>query len=300
MNVEYVLKTYNIKILRTKEVAKGYSSKKSIIFDDKNKGYLIKKLEKKLYNNFPFALEVQNKLKNETPKIVKTKNNKLFVSDSNCIFYITELFKTYKHDYTAYEIGEYLGYLHSIMEKIIFTDKVTFIKYENNLNIINNLLQKKQNERVIGILKYKKNILKKLRVDDIDFSKLKLQVIHGDFYIDNLIYTSSGLKIVDFDQCCTFYREYEMLRGFFISLYNSTKTKSENLGELINYIKGYKKNICNIDGINAYKLYLYIQANSLSGIIGKTNDMNFAEKKYNILTFLVENNKEIVEIINEH
>lgn len=53
MNVEYVLKNYNIKILRTKEVAKGYSSKKSIIFDDKNKGYLIKKLEKKLYNNFP-------------------------------------------------------------------------------------------------------------------------------------------------------------------------------------------------------------------------------------------------------
>lgn len=40
-------------------------------------------------------------------------------------------------------------------------------------------------------------------------SQLPLQIVHGDFYLDNLIYTKNNeWKIIDFEQSGLFYKEY--------------------------------------------------------------------------------------------
>lgn len=299
MKICNILKKYNLDITDIKQINRGYSAQKWILIDKNNNSYLIKKIDIKHKKNFPFALEIQEKLIDESTEIIKTIDGKLCVFETKNIFYITKLLKCKRHIYTAYEIGQYLGCLHKKMEKIKYNDKIDYIMIENNLKKIRELIHN-TNGIINEILIYKERISESIINDSIDYSRLTLQIIHGDYYKDNLIYTTNGIKIIDFDQCCFFYREYEMLRGFFISIFDESKTPLRNIKEFKKYICSYKKSIKKIDAENTYKLYVFIQTNSLAGIISKPIDFKFASKRYEILKFLLNNKNKIIQIISDN
>lgn len=293
-----VLKNYGISIDKIKEIKKGYSSKKWIISENKNK-YVVKVLSKEQYKNFPFALEIQNELMDYSSKILKTFDGKLCLSYGDSILYISEFLNSELHKFTSHELGLFLGCLHKKMSEIKYNRIVDYIEYNDNLSVINDLLCSNCSNEIKKTLELKKKILKSMKKEKIDFSKLNMQIIHGDYYDENILWVNGKCKIIDFDQCCVFYREYELLRGFFISIFDSNKKVSENIEELSHYISGYNEKIKYVDSINAYNLYLYIQANSLSGIKRNFQDLYFANKKYKILVFLLENKEEIIKIIGQ-
>ena len=49
---------------------------------------------------------------------------------------------------------------------------------------------------------------------------LPQQVVHGDFYVGNVVFTGGATiaRLIDFDQSCVFYRCYEVLRGLMTSI----------------------------------------------------------------------------------
>lgn len=60
-------------------------------------------------------------------------------------------------------------------------------------------------------MKNKLKILGEFYYNEINsfMSQLPLQIVHGDFYLDNLIYTKNNeWKIIDFEQSGLFYKEY--------------------------------------------------------------------------------------------
>ena len=290
------MKNYKINVKNICEFKKGFSSKKWLIIDHAKNKYILKKIDYLKYNNILFALDIQNKINNIAPKIIETKNNCLFYIENENLFYLTEYLENDEYIIDAYKLGYFLGMLHIQLSKIKYDREINFIKCIDNSNKIENLFNNCTDKYIKKILQYKKKILS-INELDYDLSKLSLQIIHGDFYIDNIIFSNNEIKIVDFDQCCTFYSEYEVLRGFFISLYKESQ-QDENLNLLKKYITGYKCFVKHINGDNTYKLYLSILANSLSGICGKKIDLNFATKRYEILKFLVCNKKQIIDILN--
>ena len=247
--------------------------------------------------NFPFALETQNKINKLTPKIIRDCCGDLCYVNNEDIIYLTEFISNNKHSYTASEIGKILGNLHKSLFELEFDRRIDFIQYVDNTARIELLIQKTKNKLLKEILQYKQNVLNNFNFD-IDFSKLNYQIIHGDFYKENLIYYKGMTKIIDFDQCCTFYREYEILRGFFMSLYSSTYCDKKNLSLFKDYIYSYKKINSKIDAINTYKLYMYILANSISGMGFPRLDIPFAKKRYEILKFLINNKNNLLEILD--
>lgn len=298
MDIFNVLKKYNLSIISINEIKKGYSSTKWKITDNNCNIYVAKMIDLIHRKNFPFALNVQDELKDETAEIIRSKDGNLCVFDEKGIFYITKFLVSKQHIYSSREFGNYLGHLHVNLEKIKLNNNVQFIENKNNYRKIEKL-KLKTNGLIKEILEFKAEIIKNIETEKIDFSSLKYQVIHGDYYEDNLVFTTNGIKIIDFDQCCCFYREYEMLRGFFISIFKTENSSTKNFNELKKYVEGYKNQIKKIDSYNAYMIYLYVQANSLAGISDKKIDVNFAKKRYEVLQFLYRYQKEIIDIIAE-
>lgn len=292
------MKKYKINVLEIKQFRKGYSAKKWIVIDEDGNKYILKMLDHKYIKNFPFALEIQSKINDLTPKVIRDSLNNLCIINENSIFYLTEFIDEQKHMYSACEIGYILGVLHNYLSNIHSDEKIEFIQYVDNKDKIELLLNNCTDKALKKILKYKKKVLNDFDWD-IDLSKLNYQIIHGDFYIDNLIFCKNKTKVIDFDQCCMFYREYELLRGFFVSLFSATHSVKHTLDLFKDYIHSYKEINNQVDAINTYKLYLYVLANSLSGMEVPKLDISFAEKRYEILKFLIKNKDDILRILEE-
>ena len=95
-------------------------------------------------------------------------------------------------------------------------------------------------------------------------SQLPLQIVHGDFYLDNLIYTKNNeWKIIDFEQSGLFYKEYEIARALFMICYNNDDTEQYNFEKVSKFLDGYKESNDISDLKNVIKLFLYSLANSL-------------------------------------
>lgn len=302
--ISNIMKFYNIELISYKSLPKGYASRKWIIVDKNKKKYLLKEIKNQSINRLNKVLHVQSKLEDFSPKIIETKNNKLYANYKHNCYYLSEFIESGRLDVisSVHDIGLFLATLHKKMFSIkdIHT---TFLKVENNLNILNEYLEyhKLHNHAdYVEIIKYKLSILNKLRITDINFNNLTKQIIHGDFYGDNLLYSDFPYKIVDFDQCCEFYKEYEVLRGMFMLCSDSLSNK-EVLYQAKKFIDGYYRLEKIKSPKDAYNLYLYIQANSLSSIkpndYGKKEKMSFAIKRFKILKSLVENKENIIKIL---
>lgn len=306
IELEKILNNYDIKIKNVDSLEKGYSSKKWKIISDLNILYILKKIDKQTLERIKFVLNVESQLKDYSPEIIKTKNSLLYCFNGKDIYYMYKYLDGDKVNInlkTLEEIGSFLSNIHKQMSKLN-EEKSIFLKLEDNYDILCEYLDyyvKNHDEEYIKILNYKIAILNKMKYNSINFKNLSEQIIHGDFYKDNILYNGDQYKIIDFDQCCYFYKEYEILRAMFMLCLNETKDRKTIFKNMKSFIKGYYKNGVINSPTDAYKLYLYIQANSLSSLKPEhRNNMEknkFALKRYKILEFLNENGSEVIKIL---
>lgn len=304
-DIEKVLKNYNINIKNIESLEKGYVSKKWGVLSDSNILYILKKIDKQDLERIKFILDVESQLKEYCPEIQRTKSGLVYCINNNDIYYMYKYIESDKININLKrlnELGFFLATLHKEMSKMN-TEKNIFLKIEDNYDILCEYLDyyiKNNNEEYIKILNYKIAILKRLKYNNINLKKLSEQVVHGDFYKDNILYNKGQYKIIDFDQCCYFYKEYEILRGMFMLCLNED-TKEHIFKKMRSFIAGYYKNGNINSAQDAYNLYLYIQANSLSSLKPGSENNNekykFAIKRYHILSFLNENEKDILQIL---
>jgi len=304
-DVNVILKNYNIKDIKIEILNKGYASQKWKIYDEENNIYILKQINKQNLERLKFILNVQSELNKYSPKIISTKDDLLYCTSGNNIYYLYKYIDANSVDInnkTLNEIGEFLFILHEKMKKIEMK-KNTFLNVEDNIHVLNEYLKyyiENNKKDYIDILKYKLSILEKLTITHINFNNLTEQIIHGDFYIDNILYNKE-YKIIDFDQCCHFYREYEVLRAMFMLSLTEDLNKKIILSNMKQFIRGYCNTSSLISPIDAYNLYLYVQANSLSSIkpIQSEDEQRkkFAKKRFKILKFLYENKKDIISIL---
>jgi len=306
--IDDVLINYNLDILKIESLDKGYASSKWIIYTKDGNMYVLKQVNKQSIQRVDFILNVESSLGDFCPEIILTKEDMLYYVKDNDIYYICEYidFVDYVLDEDRLEkIGYLLADLHKNL-KTIKLDKNVFLKNENNYDdLLEYLKYYKDNELLeyVQIIEYKLNILNELKMENIDFNNLDEQIIHGDFYQDNVLCVGNQYKVIDFDQCCHFYREYEIMRAMFMLCVNTKNSIADILENMRNFVKGYLDNNYIKSPIDAYNLYLYVQANSLSSIRPGDNlnqlKHNFALKRFEILKILYENKNKIIEILGD-
>lgn len=304
--INLILENYNIEVNKLSILDKGYASKKWKVDSCDNFSYIIKKINKQNIERMKFILNVQDKLQNYSPKIIRTNNSNLFYSYNDNVYYMykyVEARPVILNLQKLNEIGIFLSILHTNMKNIKIK-KSSFIKIKNNRERLNYLLEyyiKNEYRDLIDIINYKINVLNNIQITDVNFDNLNEQIIHGDFYIDNILFDGKNYTMIDFDQCCHFYKEYEILRAMFMLCLDRGVNKKNILKNMKNFINGYYVNSVINSPIDAFNLYLYIQANSLSGLnIDEKDDddrRKFAVKRYKILRFLYENKYEILSIL---
>ena len=304
--VNCVLKNYDLKINKINVLNKGYAYSK---WELDNYKYILKKIDNQDIDRLNFVLKVQSKLNDFTPEIIKTKYNNLFYQNHNSIYYLYKYLEgtvIHVNQSTLCEIGSFLADLHNNFKKIKL-DESTFFRIEDNIDILKKYF-KYYNEigdkEYLQIIDLKLSILNNIKISDIDFNKLTYQIIHGDFYKNNILISNGKYKIIDFDQCCFFYKEYEVLRGMFMLSLKQNISKKQILNNMKQFITGYYQKNFISSPIDAYNLYLYIQANSLSCLSPKERleeeKNKFAIKRHKILKFLYKNKIELLEILGDN
>ncbi len=299
-----ILQKYNLEGYKFMELNKGFVSDKWLIFDDHNILYVLKEITNQTEQRVADILKIQSQLECSA-KIIQTYNKKNYTVVDDKIYYMTEYIDNKQGDLKTKieDLGQFLGEVHNEM-KIQKRINTKFLKIENNQDYLIQLLDyyKKNNyQEYFKIIKYKLNILKGINIDDINYLKLSHQIIHGDFYGDNILFDDKNYKLIDFDQTCLFYKEYELMRGMFMMCYDDRKNAADIINAMKLFLKGYFKQNSINSPIDTYNLYLYIQANSLSSLKPnhylKKEKKEFAKKRYYILKFLYENKKEIINIL---
>jgi len=189
--IDDVLINYNLDILKIESLDKGYASSKWIIYTKDGNMYVLKQVNKQSIQRVDFILNVESSLGDFCPEIILTKEDMLYYVKDNDIYYICEYidFVDYVLDEDRLEkIGYLLADLHKNL-KTIKLDKNVFLKNENNYDdLLEYLKYYKDNELLeyVQIIEYKLNILNELKMENIDFNNLDEQIIHGDFYQDNV------------------------------------------------------------------------------------------------------------------
>jgi thiamine kinase-like enzyme len=132
---------------------------------------------------------------------------------------------------------------------------------------------------------------------------LPKSIIHGDFYLDNLLFQDKKSIVIDFDQSCYFYSMYELFRVAMKVCYNENEDFNSNVDKIYELILGYNyyiklNNSMLKDGLN---LYLYMQLNDLYCLDPKdsyiSNSKSYVIKRYNEVLWLIDNKEEILEKI---
>lgn len=216
-----VLKSYGIPILKVDTLAGGWLNEKYLIESSKDKLYVLKELslEKFSYEHLQYLIqtvELQSYLYEENvavPKIL-LNNDKEVVSkfSNNKYFFIQEYVKGYSKEFDKltkeeiFSIGKNLAFLHSKLKKInsdAFNSD--FLKYKNINDLKHELTVKRLeiNENSSKKFVQQLNLFEEI-LNDSELNKIlnqnKLQLIHGDFTPDNIIFDNNEVKsIIDFE-----------------------------------------------------------------------------------------------------
>ncbi|MGI8838853.1 MAG: phosphotransferase [Pyrinomonadaceae bacterium] len=189
------------------------------------------------------------------PRICRTVRGSLFDQSNDAYFVLSEyiLGTSYRPAELANEdyrrIGEFLGLVHSSYYKWF-----SYRGSPENLSV-----PRKPQERIAALINYHTNVsndffcrealqykyaeLERFSTEQTDrLRDLPMQIIHGDFYLDNLLF-GDGREIsalVDYDQSCRFFRSYELMKAIVFTLFQRPENhESENaIGYLIS---GYLK-----------------------------------------------------------
>lgn len=308
-----ILEKYSIKESKINKVNQGYINDVWDVTTLENR-YILKRFNKVNKEKLNYLLSIEDSLLNLCPNIIKNNFGELSTELDNTELYVLYEFVVGRHlnrsDVTpelAKDIGGYLGKLH----KELFNIGQHMEKnYLSSLHIsapkiseITGLLKENRNEKNYAkLLNNKLKILREIDYNEINsfMSQLPLQIVHGDFYLDNLIYTNNNeWKIIDFEQSGMFYKEYEIARALFMICYNNDDTRQYNFEKVSKFLDGYKENNDISDLRNVIKLFLYSLANSLYCFKDWKN-LSLEKKEYalyrnNMMMWIYDNLTNIVE-----
>ena len=317
--LDKILKEFNIRYIDIKKLNKGYVSRKWLITDMYNKSFILKESCIKNSERLNYICYIQEKLNSISPKIYSS-HDKNYVTINNKFYILYEyingkqLITSQINKNICFEIGQFMGKLHNLMntiKEIELTDKKNTIGLnlcKPNIEKMNYLINYYKNHDFF----YERILLDKLKfVKRIDYTKLMSkiensldkQIIHGDFYIDNIMFKNNSIYILDFDQAGIFYKLYELFRGMFFICYDESKEENENIEKIKYFIKGYKTEniIKNFDV--AYEFYIYMLSNSLTGLDIKSSKKNscrdFAIYRYNMLKWIISIKEVLIEFVNQ-
>lgn len=214
-------KNYSIDSKNMSSLTGGWLNEKFVITSTTEKKYVLKELSMK---KFPAnyikilinAIKIQNELYNQNilvPKLIINNSKKLVSTFSdNRLFYLQEFVNgetkasTNITNEEVYSIGKNLALLHLSLKKMnIKPFNSNFLKFKSIIDLNNVLIHKKENSDSSSSQLYIKqlNNCEKI-IDDLKktnfLEQQKLQLIHGDFTLDNIILFNNEVKaIIDFE-----------------------------------------------------------------------------------------------------
>ena len=199
----------------------GWLNEKFVVTSTIEKKYVLKELStKKFPANYIEILintiKIQNELYNQNilvPKLIINKSKKIVSTFSdNRIFYLQEFVNGETKDSTnitneeVYNIGKNLALLHLSLKKMnIKPFNSNFMKFKSVIDLNEVLIHKKENidssssQLYIMQLNNCEKIINDLKKTTF-LEQQKLQLIHGDFTLDNIILFNNEVKaIIDFE-----------------------------------------------------------------------------------------------------
>ena len=214
-------KNYSIDSKNMSSLTGGWLNEKFVITSTTEKKYVLKELSmKKFPANYIKILintiKIQNELSNQNilvPKLIINNSKKLVSTFSdNRLFYLQDFVNgetkasTNITNEEVYSIGKNLALLHLSLKKMnIKPFNSNFLKFKSIIDLNNVLIHKKENSDSSSSQLYIKqlNNCEKI-IDDLKktnfLEQQELQLIHGDFTLDNIILFNNEVKaIIDFE-----------------------------------------------------------------------------------------------------
>ncbi len=214
-------KNYSIDSKNMSSLTGGWLNEKFVITSTTEKKYVLKELSmKKFPANYIKILintiKIQNELSNQNilvPKLIINNSKKLVSTFSDKrLFYLQEFVNgetkasTNITNEEVYSIGKNLALLHLSLKKMnIKPFNSNFLKFKSIIDLNNVLIHKKENSDSSSSQLYIKqlNNCEKI-IDDLKktnfLEQQELQLIHGDFTLDNIILFNNEVKaIIDFE-----------------------------------------------------------------------------------------------------
>lgn len=214
-------KNYSIDSKNMSSLTGGWLNEKFVITSTTEKKYVLKELSmKKFPANYIKILintiKIQNELSNQNilvPKLIINNSKKLVSTFSdNRLFYLQEFVNgetkasTNITNEEVYSIGKNLALLHLSLKKMnIKPFNSNLLNFKSIIDLNNVLIHKKENSDSSSSQLYIKqlNNCEKI-IDDLKktnfLEQQELQLIHGDFTLDNIILFNNEVKaIIDFE-----------------------------------------------------------------------------------------------------
>lgn len=270
-----ISKKYGLKISKITILSGGWLNEKYLIETIDGKLFVLKELslEKFSYSHLPYLIEtvkLQDYLYKENavvPKVIMNNRNQVVSKfSSNKYFFIQEYIEGYSKEFDKlteeeiFSVGKNLAFLHN---KLVNVDskkfESQFLKFKNIDDLKKELKSKKNEINENSSEKFVQQVdLFEKNLNDIKSSKIleqnQLQLIHGDFTPDNIIFGDNKVKsIIDFELVRINSRLQDIGR---IVLSTSFANKKIDLLKLKSFIDGYSTvcKINNFDVINSLKI----------------------------------------------
>lgn len=299
--MDMIEQLYGIKVKSIQPFVGGFSSNSWILSDIRDRRFFLKEMPFKDKNRTAFLNKVQSYLCNYklSIPILLTKNgsDQFVVNQQPFVLYQyvpgEKLEKIHKKE-DAFFWGTYLGKIHQLLYDYNDTDTwrggISIKKPQ--ISILNELLASgKVYGTIKDIVEYKKYRLENQLYRVPEIRQWNMRIIHGDFYLNNLIKYEENIFLIDFENTSYFYQEYELMRAaIMISDFQFDETDSYNIIiYLITFIKGYLKyGRLQCDFCDLVDFYDYMLLNDLYYLTGneKEKDILFLQRRYAISKWL--------------
>ena len=274
--------------------------------------FVLKEANIKTRERAEYLINIENRLIDISPKIVKNKSGKqyIIINKKYYIMFEFEEGKQYNRENIPTDlienIGTFLGIMHRKLRNITEENRnnqnsLLNISYPN-LQIMNRLIEENNsNKEFIELIKNKIKVLSEYNYEDLLRQMLnrRKQIIHGDFYLGNLIF-GKEIKAIDYEQAGLFYKEYEFAHAVFMICYNSNADDATNFEKIRMFAREYKKEE-RIDVEFAVDLFIYSLANSLY-CFEKWKDETTEQREYalyrcNLLLWVKKNKETIIKLL---
>lgn len=273
--INEISKNYNINPIRIETLSGGWLNEKYLITTDNGNQYVLKELSLKKFskehiNYLINTVKLQNYLFNKNvmvPKIIMDKyNNCVSTFSDNRLFFIQEFIKGYSKKFNdlncdeIYSIGRNLAILHNKLKNVdIYNFESEFLKYKNINDLKSELSIKKKQISYLSSEKFNRQIilcekiLKDIQENKI-LEKQDIQIIHGDFTPDNIIFINNEVKsIIDFELVRVNSKLQDIGRIILSTTFYKNKFELEKLKSFINGYSSINK-IENYQIIDALKI----------------------------------------------